>query len=443
MAFLCYSNLEDGRVAVSTLDGVHGALRDWVFSLLADVTIHDRPSRPVERFTASLGERGVEGEGIALEAIRLIRYAQEQLLYRNAYIRYLCPDCPREGSSSCHGGRRPFPSLRTTRTPDVRFAGARVRAMSPLPAASNVLERLQLMASTIEQSPVSEEHTSARAGFLANLRRLANQWRARGIDDSAVDIEEPNPQIFYGQVALTLSRARNVEQERTDARHSPVNFIAAVLKTLASKLATQPRAVAREPVMAALVARNAAIEGDAATVDEFTSSWLGLGMPEMWREAVEAALLGDWVDMLGVCLSQDAEVMDLLKRHTRAEHLHLQPIWERKARGHRLRMLEDPVSEGLTLRDIVTDRRLLEDSVLGRLEDDRVSAVLRSLTPGEKGVAEVYGASRMTWSQAAEAAGVDDPAAFGERVRTKLKRLGKRHRARVATAVRSTTAAVH
>ncbi|MBB4987311.1 hypothetical protein GGE06_008283 [Streptomyces sp. SFB5A] len=62
--------------------------------------------------------------------------------------------------------------------------------------------------------------------------------------------------------------------------------------------------------------------------------------------------------------------------------------------------------------------------------------MLRCLSPGERAVAEVYAASRMTWSQAAETAGADDPAAFGERVRTKLKRLGRRRQARAAAAVR-------
>lgn len=440
MALLCYSDLSDGRAAASTLDGLNAALKGWVFGLLADIAIQDRSSRPIERFTVSLGDRSVEAEGIALEAIRLIKYAQEQLLSRNAYLRYLCPDCPRDGRSSCRRGKNPFPSVRTAPTPEVQFAGIRVRPTLPLPTASKVVERLQLMASTFQQSPVSEEDASARARFLLHLRHMANQWRARGIDDRAVDVEEPDPVVFYGKVLLTLSSANNVERESTDARHSPVNFIAAVLKTLASQLVTLSVSVARDAVVAALVARNAAIEGDVAIVDAFTSSWLGLGRPEMWREAVEAALLGDWVDTLGVCLSKDAEVMDLLKRHAHVEHLHLQPIWERKARGYRLRLLEEPLSEGLVLRDVVTDGRLPEDSVVGQLEDDRVSAVLRSLTPGERAVAEEYGASRMTWSQAAEAAGAD--ASFGERVRTKLKRLGKRQQARAAAAVRSTAAAV-
>ncbi|WP_328946372.1 hypothetical protein OG259_37865 [Streptomyces sp. NBC_00250] len=238
MALLCYSDLSDGRAAASTLDGLNAALKGWVFGLLADIAIQDRSSRPIERFTVSLGDRSVEAEGIALEAIRLIKYAQEQLLSRNAYLRYLCPDCPRDGRSSCRRGKKPFPSVSTAPTPEVQFAGIRVGPTLPLPTASKVVERLQLMASTFQESPVSEEDASARARFLLHLRHIANQWRARGIDDRAVDVEEPDPVMFYGKVLLTLSSANNVERESTDARHSPVNFIAAVLKTLASQLVT-------------------------------------------------------------------------------------------------------------------------------------------------------------------------------------------------------------
>ncbi|WP_275464629.1 hypothetical protein [Streptomyces noursei] len=442
MALLCYANLDDEHSGIASLDELDAELSKWVFGLLADAEIQGRSAQSIEPFTTAPGERGAEV--IALRAIRLIAYAQEQLLTKNAYLRYLCSDCPRGDHVSRCRGRKPSPPAGTAAAPsrEVRFAGIRVRSTALLPTTSAVVERIRSNAATIQEfSPGDEEAAAAQVRFVSEMYQMAHQWQARGIDDTAVDVEEPDPMRFYGNVLVTLSRARNVEREGVDARHSPVNFIAAVLKALAMQLTSHPMPVTRDAVIAALVARNAAIEGDSETVDEFTKSWLGFSRPEMWREAVEMALLGDWVEELGVRLSGDAEVMTLLGRHARVEHLHLQPIWERKACGHRLRLLEDPVSEGLTLGDFITDRRLPEDMVLGRVEDDRVPSVLRALTSEERTVAEVCAASRMTWAQAAEATGVDDPVAFGERVRRKLKRLGRRRQELVTAAVRSTAAA--
>lgn len=44
-----------------------------------------------------------------------------------------------------------------------------------------------------------------------------------------------------------------------------------------------------------------------------------------------------------------------------------------------------------------------------------------------------YGAQRVTWAQTATLGGADDPDAFGNRVRRKLRRLGLRHRAAAST----------
>ncbi|MES4891010.1 hypothetical protein [Streptomyces sp. NPDC096012] len=99
-----------------------------------------------------------------------------------------------------------------------------------------------------------------------------------------------------------------------------MNFVAAVLHTLARQLGGAEAFTTREAVMAALVARNACIEGDTAAVDEFSRAWLHLGRPQAWRAAVEMALLGDWVEALGRHLSGDAEIMELLHRHTQREH---------------------------------------------------------------------------------------------------------------------------
>ncbi|MFE9427743.1 hypothetical protein ACFYNO_32825 [Kitasatospora sp. NPDC006697] len=196
--------------------------------------------------------------------------------------------------------------------------------------------------------------------------------------------------------------------------------------------AREPRGPQRLALMAVLTARNAAIEGDTATVDAFSRDWLGLSDPARWREAVENALLGDWVQHLGRGLLRDPDLLGLLHRHTRIEHRHLQPLWERRVRGRRLRLLQDPVAEGLVLADLIADPRRFEDTIFAaELADSRLAAVLSGLAPVEAAVAAAYAADpKASWTEAAAAAGHPAPEAFGDRVRRKLKRLGERHTAR-------------
>ncbi|MEV0192383.1 hypothetical protein AB0I39_28105 [Kitasatospora purpeofusca] len=230
----------------------------------------------------------------------------------------------------------------------------------------------------------------------------------------------------------------NFGDETIDTRHSPVNLIAQVLLKLAEVVRLlRASPTTHEAFLAALTARNAAIEGDDSTVDEFSRTWLGITRPEQWREAVQSALLGDWVDALGWGLANGPATLELLRQHARTEHRRLQPLWERKVCGRRLRLLDDPVADGLTLRDALADHRRPEDAVLaGELADSRLTSVLRSLKPDEAAVAAVWmQADRITWAEAAAATGVDNPADLGERVRRKLRRLGNLHTQRASAAV--------
>ncbi|MGW0964101.1 hypothetical protein ACWD4K_35040 [Streptomyces gelaticus] len=212
-----------------------------------------------------------------------------------------------------------------------------------------------------------------------------------------------------------------------DVRHSPVQFIAMVLIRLAEAVRLMRNLPAtREVLTAALVARNAAVEGDTETVDAFSRDWLGLTDPQGWRSAVENALLGEWVHHLGRGVLRDPQLRDLLNQHTRIEHRNLQPLWERRVRGRRVRLLQDLIADGLTLADTVADNRRPEDALLRReLDDSRLAAVFRGLTQQEAEVAAAWAADpKSTWLQAAAALGHREPASFGERVRRKLKRLG-------------------
>ncbi|MFJ5032440.1 hypothetical protein ACIQB5_31000 [Streptomyces sp. NPDC088560] len=106
MALMCYSNLEDDDYpGIAALDALHASLESWVFGLLADTK--DRATRRPARFVPQAQERLPGAEARALQTIRFIRYAAEQLLDRNAYLRYLCPDCPRVGRSRCPALNRP------------------------------------------------------------------------------------------------------------------------------------------------------------------------------------------------------------------------------------------------------------------------------------------------------------------------------------------------
>ncbi|MFI6403056.1 hypothetical protein [Streptomyces sp. NPDC050548] len=185
-------------------------------------------------------------------------------------------------------------------------------------------------------------------------------------------------------------RTGDRRDDAADVAHSSMNLISRTLLMLARACGPQLAPITREALLAALTARNAAIEGDHATVDEFGRIWLGITRPERWREAVEMALLGDWVDRLGRGVLRDPAVVDLLRRHTEIEHRHLQPLWERKVNGSRVSLLSRPVGTDLTLRDLLVEVRTPEAQVLHGERESRVAAVLRRLTPEEATVAATW-----------------------------------------------------
>ncbi|RSS67615.1 hypothetical protein [Streptomyces sp. WAC06128] len=432
MALMCYSNLDDDdHGGTTTLDALHSSLEDWVLDLLI------RTQNRAARLPAHIGPppeiRTPCAVTHALQTIQLIRYAQEQLLDRNAYLRYLCPDCPRDEPTRCPGRERSrrfkdvHEALHAVHTPPAPLYGE-TWLVQARPAASKVFERLYRMAERWRTSVRSSAEKPSSTALVSHLYEMARTWRDRGLPDNAVDVDETIDSRFARDVMFALMHTKDDRLETTDARHSPVNFIAAILRMFAEQLGGMQAPVAREAVMAALAARNSAIEGDWAGVDQFSQTWLGISNPEQWRAAVEMALLGDWVDVLGQRLSKDPEIMELLSRHTNREHRYLQPLWHRQARGRQVRLLEHPVSLGLSLRELITDHRRPEDHLMrSEVADPRLEAVLAHLAPSERAVAMTYATQRVTWTQAAAESGAKDPHVYGERVRRKLKRLGKRH----------------
>ncbi|MFJ8969991.1 hypothetical protein ACIRJ3_37695 [Streptomyces anulatus] len=431
MAMLCYSDLEDDdRVAVSAL---HTALEGWVLRLLADT--QDRSARQPAPFTPPTETGSHEAKSTALRTIHFLSYAQDALLDRNVHLRYLCQECrPGGGKMLCQAPKRPSAARRAMHEAvyAVRIEPRAVQRGAWLeqarPAGPRVFQRLLRMAKQLTESTYRSVGETARRVAVRRTYELAHMWRERCLPDHAVNINQEQDHEFIWDVRDVL-RYKESQHLNIDAKHSPVNFVAAVLRTLAEQLSGPQTFTTREAVMAALVARNACIEGDTAAVDEFSRTWLHLGHPQAWREAVEMALLGDWVGALGRHLRRDAEIMELLHRHTQREHRSLQPLWERKSGGRTVRLLEAPVASGVSLRDVIADGGRPEDGLLrGEMEDPRVLAVLADLAPSEKAVAMAYSTQRMTWSQAAALGGAGDPDAFGNRVRRKLRRLGLRHR---------------
>ncbi|MCX4411261.1 hypothetical protein OG840_59755 [Streptomyces sp. NBC_01764] len=229
--------------------------------------------------------------------------------------------------------------------------------------------------------PASRRHTESSRGCTALLlpepgratsgpRRLFSRsivCAARGEALPEIEVrmsisgtpgrELPGVMTAYELVAALLPAGLGAaaRRERTNAGRTTINVVARLFLVLATVHKT-PSAPARVALCAALTARNAAIEGDAETVDAFSRTWLGLSHPAAWRKAVEAALLGDWVEALGRGLATDDYVQALLDRHTRSEHRALQPLWERRVLGKRTALLGQPLSPGLSVQDLLTEQ---------------------------------------------------------------------------------------
>lgn len=248
-------------------------------------------------------------------------------------------------------------------------------------------------------------------------------------------VEVGSASVFvFGVLAGALA---GIEAGKFDK--NTMGVVARLLLLLLDALTTTPSVPARAALSAALAARNAAIEGDAEAIDAFSRTWLGLSRPEAWREAVEMALLGDWVQELGRGRATDAYINDLLHRHAGSEHRALQPLWERRVRGKRTVLLGQPLGADLTVEDLLAERHTPEDAALAEeLADSRLLAVLRGMAADETALARAWAVDGESWVQVALDAGL--PAAYGERVRRKLKRLGARYTERAAATARSAVA---
>lgn len=191
-----------------------------------------------------------------------------------------------------------------------------------------------------------------------------------------------------------------------------------------------------------LAARHAAVAGNERAVKEFMTDVLGLWHGAGWQEPVSTALLGDWVGSLHTDGRVGHGGLERLKAEARELHRHLTPLWQRKNNGNRLWSLDFDLGDGLTVYDLVTGSPDPHETLAGALPDDpRMAAVLARLVPAERAVAMVWANSQTTnWTEAAahvmalDGLGGFAAEALGERVRRKLKRLGRQHTERAAAA---------
>ncbi|MEU0896752.1 hypothetical protein [Streptomyces massasporeus] len=169
------------------------------------------------------------------------------------------------------------------------------------------------------------------------------------------------------------------------------------------------------------------------TVDRFASRVLVVPRSERWREAVTTASLGSWCEAFFETGHLSTTALGALKAEARAVHRQLVPVWRRRTRHGRVLSLDADLG-GLSLYDLVAaDVDLLAHTTGGVFDDERLNTVLRSINPAERAVVFAYAEDdARTWTEAATAAGANEPEAFGERVRRKTRRLAAEHTRRMA-----------
>ncbi|MFF8397244.1 hypothetical protein [Streptomyces sp. NPDC016172] len=189
-------------------------------------------------------------------------------------------------------------------------------------------------------------------------------------------------------------------------------------------------------VVEGIRARYAALTGKQHDVDAFAANVLGLRQGKRWQEAVSTALLGDWATPLLAGSSIGPATLAALRAEAQTIHRQLTPLWRRKANGSRVIPLDTPLGDGLTLYDMAADTPAALDLAISWLpEDVQLAAILAPLDAVERRVAVARAHPAVaTWEEAALMVGAPDPAALGNRVRRKLKRLRDRHALRAAEA---------
>ncbi|MGW0647701.1 hypothetical protein ACWD4T_02660 [Streptomyces umbrinus] len=277
---------------------------------------------------------------------------------------------------------------------------------------------------------MSSRVTSEAATVKADVEAVFGSL-ARAVESFEEKFESDGTRAVWRE-ELAWQAARMIEKVRGCISGLIVGLLLKLNEVLCRPFLVRPY----EAQAAALIARNAAIEGDSDTVDAFSRKVLGKKHPARWREAVEMALLGDWVVLLGTGTATKPYVRDLLQRHADVQHRYLQPVWEGRINGERTVLLAHPVDEMRTIADLLVEYRTPEQDLLSKERDIRVSAVLKHLSAEEQALALAWAEYGAPWPEVANELG--QKRQFGEKVRRKLSRLGDRHTDRAAEAERTT-----
>ncbi|MGJ5804927.1 hypothetical protein ACSCB1_38400 [Streptomyces europaeiscabiei] len=181
--------------------------------------------------------------------------------------------------------------------------------------------------------------------------------------------------------------------------------------------------------------------GDQEAVVEFGAVWLGLGA--QYKEAVETALMGDW--LVDVDVTDTDAVVSSLKREVSRARDALKPLWDRMVGGQSVRMLGAEClrgDRGAMADSLVEDRALPPDlQVIHRLlpvgHDPCAAELLETLKPGDRSVALMYAQGVGTWAEVGALVGAGSSGGLGERVRRMLKSRGDEHVRRAREVLRT------
>ncbi|MFE1775992.1 hypothetical protein [Streptomyces sp. NPDC059008] len=152
----------------------------------------------------------------------------------------------------------------------------------------------------------------------------------------------------------------------------------------------------------------------------------GFAQGRDWLEPLGEGLRIKWLEPLAAEEGRLNEAsLVRLRTDAFAVHRQLIPLWRRRTRHGRVLLLNTPIGDGLTLQDVATESSEPADAlVTTEPEDARLGKLVRALLPAERAVALAWARPGVrTWADAAQEAGADEPARFGEHVRRKVRRL--------------------
>ncbi|MEU1516264.1 hypothetical protein ABZ490_29695 [Streptomyces sp. NPDC005811] len=114
-------------------------------------------------------------------------------------------------------------------------------------------------------------------------------------------------------------------------------------------------------------------------LDGIAKDVLVLPRGAQWRDALRAALVGDWSDPLWENGQLPVTALGALKAQARRKHRQEVPLWRRRTRHGRVLSLDADLG-GLSLYDLVApDVDLLAHTTGGVFADERLNTVLRGL----------------------------------------------------------------